>query len=149
MKKRVLAVASGGGHWVQLLRLRDAFEGCEVAYVTVQRDYVGDVAGSPFHVVADATRWNRWALLKMVLQVAWVVMRERPDVVITTGAAPGVAALRVGKWIGAKTIWVDSVANVDAMSMSGLKARGVADLWLTQWEHLAQDNGPCYFGAVL
>ena len=149
MSRKILAVASGGGHWVQLLRLRPAFEGCTVSYVTVQSAYAGEVLGARFHAVTDATRWSRWDLLKMMTQVAWVVVRERPDVVITTGAAPGVVALRVGKWLGAKTIWLDSIANVEAMSLSGMKVRPFADLWLTQWAHLALPNGPAFVGAVL
>lgn len=149
MSRKILAVASGGGHWVQLLRLRPAFEGCKVSYVTVQSAYADEVPGARFHAVTDATRWSRWDLLKMMTQVAWVVVRERPDVVVTTGAAPGVVALRVGKWLGAKTVWLDSIANVESMSLSGMKVRPFADLWLTQWTHLALPNGPVFVGAVL
>lgn len=148
-RRRVLAVASGGGHWVQLLRLRAAFVDCDLTFVTVQAEYAADVTGSAFHVVPDATRWDRLKLLRLALQTTWIVLRVRPDVVITTGAAPGVIALRVGKWLGARTIWLDSVANVEAMSLSGQRVSGFADLWLTQWEHLASPDGPTYFGAVL
>ena len=74
--KRILAVASGGGHWVQLLRLRPAFEGHDVAYVTVQASYRVSVPHQRFYAVTDATRWSRLALLKMVIQVGWIVVRE-------------------------------------------------------------------------
>lgn len=121
-----------------------------MVYVTVQPSYAAEVADAGrFYAVTDATRWSRWDLLKMVLQVTWIVLRERPDVVITTGAAPGVVALRMGKWLGARTVWLDSIANVEAMSMSGMKVRGFADLWLTQWEALAKPEGPVFLGAVL
>lgn len=147
--KRVLCVASGGGHWVQMLRLREAFAGCDLAYATVQRSYAEQVPGARFYAFQDATRWDRWKLLLMILQLAWVLLRERPDVVVTTGAAPGVAALRLGKWLGARTVWIDSIANVEALSMSGQKVRGFADLWLTQWPELARPEGPQYRGSVL
>jgi UDP-N-acetylglucosamine:LPS N-acetylglucosamine transferase len=148
-RKRILAIASGGGHWVQLLRLQPAFAQHDVAYATVHASYQSQVGGRRFYRVTDATRWSRWDLVKMVAQVCWVVLRERPHVVVTTGAALGVVALRLGKLIGAKTVWVDSIANVQKMSMSGRRVRSVADLWLTQWEHLAGDNGPFYHGGVL
>ena len=61
--RRILAVASGGGHWVELLRLRPAFEGAEVTYVSVRREYSSDVPGESFYVINDATRWNRLSLL--------------------------------------------------------------------------------------
>lgn len=149
MSKKVLAVASGGGHWVQLLRLRTAFAGCEVVFATVQASYAEQVPGARFYKITDATRWSRWDLVKMMAQVCWIVLRERPDVVVSTGAAPGVVALRLGKWLGARTIWLDSIANVEQMSMSGLRVRHFADLWLTQWAHLASEDGPRYVGEVL
>jgi UDP-N-acetylglucosamine:LPS N-acetylglucosamine transferase len=149
MARRVLLVASGGGHWVQLLRLREAWQGQDTAYMTVQPSYRAQVGTARFYCVHDATRWDRWGLLKMVLQVAWVLLRERPDVVITSGAAPGLVALRVGKLLGARTVWLDSIANVDALSMSGQRVSNFADLQLTQWQHLAEPKGPQFHGAVL
>lgn len=148
-KKKILAIASGGGHWVQLLRLRPAFEGHDVVYVTVKAGYSTQVPGQRFYAVRDASRWNKLALLLMLVQVSLIMLWERPDVVITTGAAPGVAALRMGKLLRAKTIWLDSIANAEEMSMSGTMVRGFADVWLTQWEHLASEQGPGFKGAVL
>ena len=68
---------------------------------------------------------------------------------ISTGAAPGYFALRMGRWFRARTVWVDSIANVEELSLSGAKVRPYADLYLTQWEHLAVEGGPTYAGSVL
>ncbi|MES2205197.1 MAG: UDP-N-acetylglucosamine--LPS N-acetylglucosamine transferase [Pseudomonadota bacterium] len=149
MRKKILAIASGGGHWIQLLRLRPAFKDHEVIYVTVQASYSEQVPDCKFYKITDATRWSRWDLLKMIFEVCSIVIKERPDIIISTGAAPGVIALRIGKWLGARTVWLDSIANFEAMSMSGMKAKPCANLWLTQWEHLAHENGPTYKGSVL
>ena len=133
------------------MRLQTAFEGCDVSYATVlawsRQDLKDPDAG--FHVLPDATRWNKFMLLWLFIKVVLLVLRVRPDVVITTGAAPGFFALVVGKLFRRKTCWIDSIANVDELSMSGRKARKWADLWLTQWEHLAREDGPKYFGNVL
>jgi hypothetical protein len=51
--------------------------------------------------------------------------------------------------LGKKAIWIDSVANVEKLSMSGKLAGHIATLWLTQWEHLAKPKGPHYGGAIL
>ena len=85
----------------------------------------------------------------MIVRVVWVVLKERPDVVISTGAAPGVVALRVGKWIGARTVWVDSIANVEEMSLSGRRVRHFADLWLSQWPEVAKKQGCDFKGAIV
>jgi hypothetical protein len=148
MKTRLLAVASAGGHWVQLLRLRPAFGQAETVWLTTQRDYASDVQG-PLHVVQDANLWTKWALAKMFLQVGWFMVRIRPDVVVTTGAAPGLAAIIFGRALGARTIWIDSIANSEELSSSGTHAGRFAHVWLTQWEHLARPSGPQYCGAVL
>lgn len=146
---RVLAVASGGGHWVQLRRLAPAWEGCDVAYMTTEAGYREHVAPARFYVVRDANRWDKIGLLRQVLGVAWVLVRERPKAIVTTGAAPGFFALGLGRLLGARTIWVDSIANAEELSGSGAKAGRFARLWLTQWPHLARPEGPGCEGSVL
>lgn len=146
---RVLAIASGGGHWVQLLRLRPAWEGARVTYVSVRKAYASDVPGERFMAINDATRWDKVGLAKMALRLAWIMIRVRPNVVISTGAAPGYFAIRLGKLLGARTVWLDSIANVEEISMTGTLVKDHATLWLTQWPHLATPQGPHCHGSVL
>lgn len=147
---RVLAVASGGGHWVQLQRVRPAFDDLTPVFVGVSAIYRDDVRGFRFYAVRDVTRWDRFGLLVLAVQLVWILARIRPDVVVTTGSAPGLMAIAIAKYlIGSKTIWIDSIANIERMSMSGSKAKRFADVWLTQWPHLETPSGPSYLGSVL
>lgn len=147
--KKVLAIASGGGHWVQLLRLRPAFSHHEVTFVSTNNDYANEI-NADFHCVLDANMWEKWKLLKMFMQVFWLIIKIRPDVVITTGAAPGFAAVFFGRIFGANTIWIDSIANSEKLSKSGARAGRFVNVWLTQWEHLSDDNqGLKFWGSVL
>lgn len=148
-RKKVLAVASGGGHWVQLLRLAPALADFDVVFVGVNESYGTQVSTRKFYKVNDATRWNKFGLLKMALQLAWINWKEKPDVILSTGAAPGYLAIRLGRLFGAKTIWLDSIANVETLSMSGAMVGTHADLWLTQWPGLEKPAGPFYRGSVL
>jgi UDP-N-acetylglucosamine:LPS N-acetylglucosamine transferase len=147
--KRILAVASGGGHWIQLLRLRPAFAGCDVTYVTTRASNQTDVPGERFRQIPDSNLSTKFKLLRTCVAMLWILVRERPDVVVTTGAAPGYFAVRFGRWFGARTAWIDSVANAEELSLAGRKAGSCVDLWLTQWAHLARNNGPRYYGSVL
>jgi hypothetical protein len=78
-----------------------------------------------------------------------IIARERPDVIVSTGAAPGYLAIRIGRVLGVATVWLDSIANVEKVSLSGSRAGRSVELWLTQWPHLHQPQGPWFAGAVV
>ena len=154
----VLAVSSGGGHWAELLRLQPAWAGAVVTYVVTDSRYHAELAEASrgpgnrpvrLRCVPDANKRQKLRLVWLALCVFWIVLRHRPDVVISTGAAPGFFAIRFGKMLGARTIWVDSIANAETLSISGALARPHADLWLTQWPHLAVEHGARHVGAVM
>ena len=96
-KRRVLAVASNGGHWAQLWRMRPAWDGCTVSYITtargheavVQADAVARKQAAPkIYVVPDASLWQKGRLVLQMLKIAVLVLRLRPEVIISTGASP-------------------------------------------------------------
>ena len=148
-RRKILAVASPGGHWTQLLRLRPAFAGHDVVFATTLADSRGEVPEYRFRLLPDANRNSRWRLLALIVVTFLVVLRERPDVVISTGAAPGYFAIRFAHYLGARTLWLESIANPEEPSLSTKLVRPYADLMLTQWPHMAQPEGPFYRGSVL
>lgn len=143
-----MAVSSGGGHWIELLRLRPAFDGFNVTFVTTNPEYRSMVEGANFCAVCEATRHQKLRMMWLILQISWILIRERPSAIVTTGAAPGYFAVRLGKWMGIKTLWVDSMANAEELSLSGQLASKYADKVLTQWSHLAT-VGIEHHGAVI
>jgi len=150
-RPKVLAISSSGGHWVQLMRLKPAFDDLNVFYVSLDPSSASDVPDRRYYTIRNASRKEKWGFAVVLFQLLRILLKERPQVIITTGSAPAFIALTLGKkLLGARTIWIDSIANVEEMSTSGRQARKVADVWLTQWPHLAQeDSGPAFWGAVL
>lgn len=146
--KRVLAMASGGGHFVQLLRLRPAWAGQQVSYATVQAASAVDVAPAPLFTFRDVSRADWWRLPLTALDIAIILLRVRPQVIITTGALPGLVALALARPFGVRTLWVDSIANSEVLSGSGRLARKLATEVVTQWPALAED-GVAHWGSVL
>ena len=148
-KKRILAVASGGGHWQQLMLIRPAFDDSEVMFLTTLDGLPQQFGATPFRIVPDCNRDEKIKSLRAAFAIVSVLVRFRPDVVISTGALPGVMALAFARLFRARTIWVDSVANAEEMSMSGKLARRFAHLWLSQWPDVAEATGAEYAGSVL
>ena len=144
-----MAVASSGGHWMQLCHIAPALAGHDVTWVTTHPGYRKQAPPGQFRAVRDASMWDKAGLVVMLGQITKLVMTLRPHVIVSTGAAPGYFAVRVGHTIGARSIWLDSIANAEELSLSGQRIRRYADLWLTQWEHLAKPEGPQWRGAVL
>ena len=145
---RVMAVSSGGGHWVQLCRLAEAWQGADLITVCTAEAPPMHASVRAHHRLTDATRWDRLALFKLSRELGGLMLRERPQIVITTGAAPGLIALLWGRLLGARTIWIDSLANVKRLSASGRVARWIAHECLTQWPHLQRGRGPDWQGSV-
>lgn len=149
MTKRVLAVASAGGHWQQLMLMRPAYEHTQVHYINTLQGLAEQFQAAPATVIPDCNRNTPFRALATLGALVVAMIRVRPHVVISTGALPGVMALALGRLTGATTIWVDSVANAEEMSSSGRLARRVATHWLSQWETPARAAGATYKGSIL
>lgn len=140
---KILAVASGGGHWIELLRLLPAFQHEEVIFASTKKCYEETVVGFQFHAIPDTNRDKKLFSLYAFLKIFSVIKTVKPNVIISTGALPGLISLFIGKIFGMKTIWIDSIANVEELSFSGKVASKFADRTYTQWPDLASKN--CLF----
>jgi UDP-N-acetylglucosamine:LPS N-acetylglucosamine transferase len=148
-KKRLLALASGGGHWIELLRLRPAFEGWDVAYVSMFENYTSSIPGSRYYTVPDASRFDKLAFLKVFAKALPIMLKERPHAIVTTGSAPMLAFLVIAKMMGTKTLWIDSIAQAEEMSSSGKVAKRLATKAIAQWPEVAKAEELESWGAVL
>jgi UDP-N-acetylglucosamine:LPS N-acetylglucosamine transferase len=148
MKKRVLAISSGGGHFVQLMRLAPAWAGHQLSVATIDpstRPLAGDV---PFFTFRDVSRADWWRIPLTALDIARILITVRPQVIITTGALPGLIACALARPFGTKSLWVDSIANSEILSGSGGQAAWVCSQVVTQWPHLATGTID-HWGSVL
>lgn len=145
----LLAVASNGGHLVQLLRLTPAFAGYRVVLASTSTDAPADYDAARYYCVSDSNFQQKTRLLRTALQTARIVFRERPRAVISTGAAPGLLALCWGRLLGRQLVWIDSIANTEHLSLAGRVARRLTPHCFTQWPHLCDSEGVRYIGAVI
>jgi UDP-N-acetylglucosamine:LPS N-acetylglucosamine transferase len=140
-KLRICLAASAGGHTSQLLKLTSSWNGYETLYVTTT-DVVRDKLKrfGQVYVVGECNRQHPIDVVKVFFRCIRIIFKEKPDVVISTGAAAGCMLCFLGKMLGARVVWVDSITNVERISLSGRIIRTFADLFLVQWPELAQKH---------
>lgn len=147
--RKVLAVASGGGHWEQLMLLRDTLDNYDVRFATTDPLIARQRGICDVETLPDCNQNTPVKALLCAVAAVRIVLKHRPDIILSTGAAPGYFCLLAGRLVGARTLWIDSVANGEQLSMCGKLSRRTAHECLTQWEHLADDEAVKYRGAVL
>jgi len=150
-KLRVCLSASSGGHISQLLKLAQSWKGRETFFITTAEVVRANLKEyGKVYVVGECNRQHPLKLMAVLLKSAKVIVTEKPDVVISTGAAVGCMVCFLGKLLGAKVIWIDSITNVERLSLSGRIVRYIGDLFLVQWAELAEQyNNIEYVGAVI
>lgn len=148
-KLKVFAVASIGGHWVQLLRIAKALEKeFDVVYMSTHEKCATMVEGRVYYSMNDFSRWDFYKMFPELLHSIYIICKEKPSIVITTGAAPGLVCLFAAKICGIRTVWIDSIANVEHISFSGRIASKFASRIYTQWPSLA-GNKVIFAGNIL
>lgn len=135
---RICLVASAGGHLSQLMLLEPAWNAYQAVCVStgqMVQDRLQTIGKT--YIVGECNREHPLKTLGVLMKCLKIIFVERPDVVISTGAAAGFLMCFWGKLFGAKIIWVDSIANARKLSMSGRMIRPFADLILSQWPDVA------------
>lgn len=150
-KLKICLAASAGGHLSQLLTLADSWKGHDTFCVctsAVVRQRLAQYGRS--YNVGECNRQHPLQVLKVLLRCMIIAVRERPQVVISTGAAAGCMECFLCKIMGAKIVWMDSITNVERLSLSGRMVRHIADLFLVQWPDLAEKYTKVQFaGSVI
>ena len=150
-KDKVLAIASPGGHWIQLNKICNPLEErFDMVYVTPGAQYSSAKQSSRTILnITDASADSKLKLIPLAFQLLTIFIKQRPKAIISTGAAPGAIAFLLAKVLPIKTIWVDSIANVSQLSRSGRMVKNHADLVITQWEPLSDGTKIIYKGSIL
>lgn len=148
---KVCVVASAGGHLLQLLKLAESWQEYEVFYVSTLESVTQKLQKlGCFYIIGECNREHPYLAALVFMNCIKIILKENPDVIISTGAAPPCILCLIGKLFGIKIVWIDSIANVERLSLSGRIVRPFADLFLTQWPELADRyNNVEYVGTII
>jgi UDP-N-acetylglucosamine:LPS N-acetylglucosamine transferase len=149
-KKKICLAASGGGHLTELLRLSDSWQNYETFFVTTVPVVKNELKSSGnVYVVGECNRQHIRRVIRVLIRCVKIIKKEKPDIVISTGAAAGCMICFLAKIMGAKIVWVDSITNVERISLSGRMVRYIADLFLVQWPELMSKYRKVEFAGTL
>lgn len=139
---KICVGASSGGHMTELLSLlkaSDLWPQQPSVYVTTREIWATKLRQrGPTYIVGECDRNKPFKMAYTLWKSLLFVLKERPDVIITTGSLPIAIVCMVARLFGAKTVWIDSIAQLDELSMSGRLMLNRADLVLTQWPEVAE-----------
>ena len=135
-KKRVLLVCSSGGHLNQLMVLAPWLEDFDVAIATFdQPDARSRTNGWRFYPLAWPTNRRIWNNLRNAVRAWHILGTERPDLLLSAGAAPAVSFFWVSRLRGRPpTVFIESFGRVGSPTVSAWLVRPVTDVFIAQHE---------------
>jgi UDP-N-acetylglucosamine:LPS N-acetylglucosamine transferase len=135
----LMLVCSSGGHLLQLVALRDAWQGFDRAWVTFDKsDARSLLDGERVLYAYGPTNRNLKNLFRNLFLAVRVVRRLRPKVILTTGAGVAVPFAWVGRLCGARVVYVESLTRIEGPSLSCRMIAPVARRLYVQWPELTR-----------
>ncbi|MDH5075734.1 PssD/Cps14F family polysaccharide biosynthesis glycosyltransferase [Clostridium perfringens] len=134
---KICLVGSSGGHLTHLYMLKKFWEKEERFWVTFNKEDARSVLeGEKIYPCYFPTNRNVKNLIKNTI-VAWKVLRkERPDLIISSGAAVAVPFFYLGKLFGAKLIYIEVFDRIDKPTLTGKLVYPIVDKFIVEWEEM-------------
>lgn len=134
---KVCLVGSSGGHLTHLYLLKPFWENEERFWVTFDKeDARSTLKDERMYSCYFPTNRNIKNLIKNTILAIKVLIKEKPDVIISSGAAVAVPFFYIGKLFGSKTIYIEVFDRIDAPTMTGKLVYPVTDQFIVQWEEM-------------
>lgn len=134
---KVCLVGSSGGHLTHLYMLKDFWKNEDRFWVTFPKeDAKSLLAEEKVYACHYPTNRNLKNLIKNTFLALRVLFKEKPDLIISSGAAVAVPFFYLGKLFGAKTIYIEVFDRMDKPTVTGRLIYPVTDKFIVQWEEM-------------
>ncbi len=139
-----------GGHLTQALTLAEKLKKYDLFFVT---SYSGKFRTAnlkwKFNYVVNPAR-NMLKFFILTAQAFWILIKENPNVLISTGSNIPIPFFILGKLMGKKLIYIESISRVSKPSLSGRILYRISDMFFIQWVYLKKDYpNAIYAGRLL
>lgn len=134
---KVCLVGSSGGHLTHLFLLKKFWEKEDRFWVTFDKEDANSVLKDEklYHCYFPTNR-NIKNLIKNTFLAIKVLKKEKPDLIISSGAAVAVPFFYLGKLFSAKTVYIEVFDRIDRPTLTGKMVYPVTDLFVVQWEEM-------------
>ncbi len=134
---KICFVGSSGGHLTHLYLLKPFWENKERFWVTFDKEDAHSVLeGETMYPCYYPTNRNLRNLIRNTFLAIKVLRKEKPDLIISAGAAVAVPFFYIGKLMGAKTIYLEVFDRINKPTMSGKLVYPVCDKFIVEWEEM-------------
>ncbi|MDY2628717.1 MAG: PssD/Cps14F family polysaccharide biosynthesis glycosyltransferase [Lachnospiraceae bacterium] len=141
MGKKICFAASSGGHYEQILMLRPLMEKYDSFIITEKTLYKVKTKGEKMYYLLQVNRKEKSFIPRMIintLRSVSIYIKERPDVVICTGALATIPICLISKLMGKKLIYIESFAKVTTATQTGKLMYRFADQFYVQWPQMLE-----------
>lgn len=140
-KKKVCFAASSGGHFEQISMLKPLMDKYDSFVITEQTEYKASITGEKMYYLHQINRRERslpiW-LFANTLKSLVILIKEKPDVIITTGVLAMIPLCLLAKVFGKKLVYIESFAKVSSPTESGKLLYKFADRFYVQWQSMKE-----------
>ena len=142
MSKKLCLICSAGGHLTQLQQLSRLYRKYDYFFITERTPFTEDMKKREkayLMPLINRRKWNCLLLFAYNFAVSLLILiKEQPDIVISTGALNTVPFCLLAKLTGRKLIFIESFAKVNTPTVTGRVMYKMADLFIIQWQQLSK-----------
>ena len=136
---KVCLVGSSGGHLTHLYMLKPFWKNKERFWVTFDKaDAQSLLEGEKMYPCYFPTNRNIKNLIRNTFLAIKILRKEKPNLIVSSGAAVAVPFFWLGKLFGAKTIYIEVFDRIDKSTLTGKLVYPVTDKFIVQWYEMKE-----------
>lgn len=136
---KICFVGSSGGHLTHLYMLKPFWQDKQRFWVTFDKEDARSLLqGEKMYPAYYPSNRSFKALIINTYRAINILWKERPDLIVTSGAAPAIPFFWIGKLMKKKTVYIEVFDRIDKSTISGKLCYPVTDKFIVQWEEMKQ-----------
>ena len=147
---KICIAVSAGGHLTEIMSLEKLFKKYDHFFITFKRQDSLELSVRERVYFVEDPRRSPIRLLKNIFQSLFILLKERPSIIISTGAGVAVPACYLGKlFFNSKILFIESFCRINKPSFSGKIVYPIANLFIIQWKGLSKFYPRAVYGGLM